>query len=144
MTGSSSAAVWLTEGLRVSLLPSGELYQGVYEAVDAAGYEPGLLSGGPIDIARRFVETKLKPTIEARRDEFYLAVGEAVEALARDEFSGPLTASILFTAGAADALMKVLPRWFAGELDFSGLTVTDCTMMALLWTMASKRSGSAG
>jgi hypothetical protein len=117
-------------------LSPGLLIQSAYEAIDAGGFDPGAMSGGPRAIWERFVRTVLIPAVEQAQAEFDAAVVRAIAAFAKDEFSGPLTATVVFAAGTTDALIKLGPKLLQGHLDVSQLSATDWVMMSFAFAIA--------
>ena len=108
----------------------GDIVQGAYEAIDAAGFEAGALSGNPIAIFDKFMRETLGPFLEEKKGEFSKLVVRTIATFAKEDFCGPNSAKVFIAVGVADALQKILPPAFAGQYDFSVLTNTDWTMLA--------------
>jgi hypothetical protein len=93
------------------------------------------MSGGPRAIWERFFQTVLLPAIQQYKAQFDAAIVSAIAHFSKEEFSGPVTATVVFGAGATDALMKLSSRLFQGQYDVSQLSLTDWVMIGFAFAI---------
>jgi len=126
----------LNAAVQIDEIEDDVLVSQAYAAVDAAGFQFGLASGGPEDRIREFFEEKVKPAITAAGEQFDTWVSEAEAFFAihapaylekmRDEgYAGFNTARVIATASGADALSKLL--------QLQSWTATDLAMVSLCY-----------
>jgi hypothetical protein len=125
---------------------NGTITEKAYAAVDQAGFSAGAASAGFAQRLKKFYDEKLIPALEKSAFQFdelcrtaQAKAGETVNGyaglLSGEEFSGIETQKLIVVAGTADAIMKLLPSFFEGQLDFSSFTAMDWTLISLGFLM---------